>query len=518
MMPGHDQPSEQTPHLAPALTAVILGVVVLAALGSYARSLETRAITVLAADEEIINSYGELYRLKNQGTALQQAAFETDCLLPLYGSSELNMLRAYNRPFHPTNLFHDRPTGFTIFPVGKEAATCLILQQKLAAVGPALKGRKVAVSLSPFWFFDGLTAWAGGYAGNFSALHAGELAFNPRLSLRLRQDTARRMLRYPETVADRPLLRFALENLADGSPLSLACYDAALPLGMLHNAILRYQDHWSVVCYLWKHPVSTSSPISPSGGRPLDWMMLHRRADALYRAQSDNNEFGLDNKRWDLIFRRELTRQKNSRSDEEFLRTLRENQEWIDLELLLRVLAEYGARPLLLSMPIHGGWFDQCGVTYTARRAYYQKLREISARYHAAVVDFADHDGDRSFCFDCRGHLSPAGWVHYGRVFDGFYHGTIPPQPELPPRPPRAGGPNGPGHPGRIPEAIARKEEGMIFMEKCYKYGDLLREWLARPRARFVVLTTYYLGILAGLIALYGKGEFSTPPFIYQNF
>ncbi len=46
----------------------------------------------------------------------------------------------------------------------------------------------------------------------------------------------------------------------------------------------------------------------------------------------------------------------------------------------------------------------------------------------------------------------------------------------------------------------------------------LLSEWFARPWVRFVALTIYYLGILVGLIALYGKGDFSTPPFIYQHF
>jgi hypothetical protein len=45
-----------------------------------------------------------------------------------------------------------------------------------------------------------------------------------------------------------------------------------------------------------------------------------------------------------------------------------------------------------------------------------------------------------------------------------------------------------------------------------------LSEWFANPRVRFVVLTLYYMGILAGLVALYGAGEFSTPPFVYQNF
>ena len=46
----------------------------------------------------------------------------------------------------------------------------------------------------------------------------------------------------------------------------------------------------------------------------------------------------------------------------------------------------------------------------------------------------------------------------------------------------------------------------------------LLSEWFARPWVRFVALTIYYLGILVALVALYGQGNFSTPPIIYQNF
>jgi hypothetical protein len=60
---------------------------------------------------------------------------------------------------------------------------------------------------------------------------------------------------------------------------------------------------------------------------------------------------------------------------------------------------------------------------------------------------------------------------------------------------------------------------------KVMGLGDLrgndclrLSEWFARPWVRFVALTIYYLGILVGLIALYGAGDFSSPPFIYQNF
>jgi cytochrome bd-type quinol oxidase subunit 2 len=46
-----------------------------------------------------------------------------------------------------------------------------------------------------------------------------------------------------------------------------------------------------------------------------------------------------------------------------------------------------------------------------------------------------------------------------------------------------------------------------------------LDAWLgAHPRTRIVVLTVYYLAIIAGLVALYGRGDFSTPPFVYQEF
>ena len=104
MMPGHDQPSEQTPHLAPALTAVILGVVVLAALGAYARSLEARSIAALAADEAIIDPDGDLYRLKNQGTALQRAAFESRRL-----AAALRQLGAEHAPGLQSALSSDQP-------------------------------------------------------------------------------------------------------------------------------------------------------------------------------------------------------------------------------------------------------------------------------------------------------------------------------------------------------------------------------------------------------------------------
>ena len=38
------------------------------------------------------------------------------------------------------------------------------------------------------------------------------------------------------------------------------------------------------------------------------------------------------------------------------------------------------------------------------------------------------------------------------------------------------------------------------------------------PLGHGILLTLYYLVIIAGLLILYGKGDFSTPKFIYQGF
>jgi len=50
------------------------------------------------------------------------------------------------------------------------------------------------------------------------------------------------------------------------------------------------------------------------------------------------------------------------------------------------------------------------------------------------------------------------------------------------------------------------------------RFPPLIMGLVANQWVRLTLLTLYYLAILVGLIALYGRGDFSTPPFVYQNF
>ena len=45
------------------------------------------------------------------------------------------------------------------------------------------------------------------------------------------------------------------------------------------------------------------------------------------------------------------------------------------------------------------------------------------------------------------------------------------------------------------------------------------QKWLdAHPRARPALLALYYLAIIAVLVAMYGRGNFETPEFVYAEF
>jgi D-alanine transfer protein len=122
------------------------------------------------------------------------------------------------------------------------------------------------------------------------------------------------------------------------------------------------------------------------------------------------------------------------RSDAWFLQNLNRSNQWRDLELLLRVLTKIHARPLLLSMPMDGQFYDEVGISRSVRKCFYDKMRALAERYNFAVVEFEQHDEDLTF-LDHRAqqikpvaspHLTAKGWMFYDHVLDDFFHGRVP--------------------------------------------------------------------------------------------
>jgi D-alanine transfer protein len=398
-------------HLIAALLALLLIAGLLASGVLYAETLENRYVHALASEQ---------FDQKDLGSAMQRAAFRQPDLLPVYGSSELALQKPYQDPYRAITLFRGEPTGFNIFPIGGGDTTDLVLLQRLAGVGPELRGKKVVISLSPTWFFERRQEPSRAYAGNFSRLQASELVFSTDLSDKLKHEIVKRMLDYPSTLAHNPLLRFAVEKLADRSPISRALYYLALPLGKLQNLVLRLQDHWEILTYIRSHP--HIQPNQPLHGAPPNWSSLSAKAERETQQITGNNPFGFDGQDWQRDLHWQVAARRGTMSDKAFMRGLRRAREWTDFELLLRTLHELGAKPLVLSMPIGGRYYDYLGVSPQARALYYSKVRGLASRYGAAERDFAEHDEDPYFVLNARGHLLPTGWIYYSQALDNFYH------------------------------------------------------------------------------------------------
>ena len=385
-------------HLVTASIAIGLAAAIMFAGRAVAIHRERSSVSSLAP---------ELLQLKNQGLVIQRVAAEARDVLPIYGSSELTFGSAAERG---SNFFRTEPTGFQVSPVGKAGATPLVIVQKLGALGSTLRGKKLAISLSPEWFLlpEIGRFW---YEGNFSPAAANEMIFGNALNFELKREIASRMLEFPRTLTKWPLLEFALERLASGRAIDRLIFCAIWPIGKMQGAVMDLQDHFAALSYI-RHEIKPAPPRRP---KVLDWPQLIAKASEHNPGYKDETEEAPPPSK----------RIPPGRRDTWFVEHVDAAREWTDLELLLHTLAEIHAQPLLLSIPIDGEYYDAQGISRSARAHYYEKMRTLVRRYNFPLVEFEDHDDDPDFVQAPHSHLTRRGWMFYNHVLDDFFHGRM---------------------------------------------------------------------------------------------
>ena len=356
----------------------------------------------------IVSTAPESFALKNQGLAFQHAAAHSPNVLMIYGTSELLIPAA---PERGNIFFRSAPTGFQLSPVGSGGAGPLIMLQKVGGLGSALRGKKVAFSLSPGWFCTAKPS-SKGYRGNFSPMAATEMVFGTALDFGLKRDIAARMLQFPETLEQRPFLEFALRRLASGQLLDRVVFCALWPAGKIQTALFELEDHWAAVHHIRRQ----TKPPPRLQEETVNWPQFIAKASKARPADAGMNQ-------QPSRFDRKITR--GSR-DVGFRSGVKASPAWIDLDLLLRCLATVHARPLILSMPLGGDFYDHAGVSRSARDEFYRKLRALVEQYHFPVIEFQEHDEDPAFLIRHQSHLTAKGWAYYDRALDDFFHGRLP--------------------------------------------------------------------------------------------
>jgi D-alanine transfer protein len=390
---------KEMPHLFAGPIALCLAAIVFFA--------EVRVLIHLE-HTTIVSTAPETFTLKNQGLAFQSAAAHARNVLPIYGSSEL---RIPATPERGNNFFRTAPTGFQLSPVGGGGANPLIMLQRVSALGSHLRDKRIAISLSPGWFCTAQPSWQG-YKGNFSPMAASEMVFGSALDFGLKREIASRMLECPSTLEERPLLKFELNRLASDRWLDRVVFCALWPAGKLQTGLMELEDHLAAFNHI-RHHTTPAPQLHPE---TIDWPQLIAKASKARPVDAANIQ-------QPSLFNRKIT--PGSR-DSGFRSGVNSSPTWIDLDLLLRCLTVVRARPVILSMPLGGDFYDHAGVSRPARNDYYAKLRALVQRYHFPVAEFQDHDEDPFFLIRHQSHLTAKGWAYYDQLLDDFYHGRLP--------------------------------------------------------------------------------------------
>ena len=402
------------PHGACALAAVLFVAGLLVVLQAYVQARLPGKMASFASRDSAI---------KLTGNVLQTEAFNLPGMLPIYGSSELDRPAA-NRP---DEFFRDRPTGFAAFPIGRGGTTCLMMLQKLAAVGQDARGKKTVVFLSGTWFAKE-SVGEDAVGANLTSPQLSAWLFGSGLSGPLRRKIVRRLLDYPGSLADQPLLDRGVRCLADPTRFHRWMFAGLTPFGWMQNVLFRRLEYCVILREMLVYPGRPApvksprlSPVTGGGTGEPDWDRLAAKAEASDRAHDDGAVYSATNAAIPENRRAErLRKQIPGTRDAEFDARLLASKEFDDLQLLIDVLKELGVDALFISQPFNGIYRDMGGTSRRGRQVYYDKLASILAPSGFRLLEFTDHEEDRFF-FNDASHPSAKAWIFYNRAIDHFY-------------------------------------------------------------------------------------------------
>jgi poly-D-alanine transfer protein DltD len=276
----------------------------------------------------------------------------------------------------------------------------------------------VVVSFTPKQFY--VAQQERNYTGLFSDLHANELLFNDALTLTIKQRVASRMINYPKSLAKDPTLGFIAAHMQYGKASAPYEYYLMYPYSKLRTTIKQLQDEARTLTYMDSkkpHPINTT----PGKYANTSQAELLRLAEAEDRNQSSSNDIGLYN-RFASKHPDDLVQKPIGSGDKGFLDVLNSSKEYSDFKLMLDILKQLGAQPMLLSRPIKEQLYTRMGVSVPTQEKYYAKMTKLITPYNFDYEDFHQYDTNSYFGADIAPHTGATGWVYVNQELDRFYH------------------------------------------------------------------------------------------------
>jgi D-alanine transfer protein len=346
----------------------------------------------------------QLNPLMMQGKFIQSKMLEDPKYFPIYGSSELLRLDR----FHPSNYFEVNKPGFTPFLVGRGGSQSIIHFLNFASQADHLKGRKLVFIISPQWFVRGGIDEAR-FAPNFSTLQGYNLAFNNKISPKLKKKAMQRLLHFKEVNNDF-MLKTLYEAEVSNSPMIKQRAMIITPIAKVYNNTLKKKDLY----YSLAGGIPRSREISPKV-KGKTWQQLIKMANIMGENQAHNPLHIVDSKYKKVSHK--LHKYKNSKKQSSFGHSI----EYSDFQLLLDVLKESDAKAMFVVIPVNGKWYDFTGFSKEGRKSFYNRIKKQIDQEGYTIIDYSDHEYDPYFLKDTM-HIGWKGWVYLDRDMLKFFH------------------------------------------------------------------------------------------------
>ncbi|MFY4774403.1 D-alanyl-lipoteichoic acid biosynthesis protein DltD [Metabacillus sp. RGM 3146] len=344
------------------------------------------------------------------GIEIQKQMLKSNKFLPIYGSSELSRMDA----FHPSNYFQENYKGYTPFLIGTGGTESTFHYLNFAVHHNELKGKKIIFILSPQWFTKKGENEVR-FSSTFSILKAYQFALDDTFDKGLASKLAKNLLSY-QTVKKDPLLTALLEAKVHRANENTFYYKADRFLADGYFDLMQRRDLLISILDSKHRKLVGNSYLT----KDKTWDELNKNAAWAAKKKMTNNPFYIQNKTFNKLIKHRLKSLKGSMRQSSY----EKSPEYKDFQLVLDVLKTSGAKPLFVSIPVNGYWYDYIGFKNEGRNGYYAKIKKQIHTEGFPVLDLSGHEYDKYFMTDTI-HLGYKGWVQIDKGIEEFMNGKI---------------------------------------------------------------------------------------------
>lgn len=347
---------------------------------------------------------------KFQGIAMQKEAASRPDELFVFGSSEVGGTKSKD-PYHPSNFFANKKSGFQVELVGRAYCQSLIHTLNIGALGNNLKGQKVVFFVSPQWFDKkGLTQEH--IKVNFSEEQFYAYMFNNNISMNLKKKVASRILNILKKSNEMYEVKELCSLIVKNDPSNALKLFAETPYFKGRSFLLQFKDKIQTLNMI--DNVNKSFLFNEyEHNFTFNW----NKELGLFNKIPVNNPFDFDNLLYRKVYSKEIKLMKKYTHHVD----INNAPEFTDFQILLDTFKEEGISPLIVSLPMNGRWYDYCGIGREERALYYSKIKKIVKSYNFQLLDMSNYEYVKH-AFKDSGHLEWKGLVYVDEAIDKYYH------------------------------------------------------------------------------------------------